>query len=307
MADQAGRFEHRPRLGRGLAALLGAAKDNSEPAATNSHGIRRVPIEFLRANPRNPRKRFDDPELDELAASIKERGVIQPILIRELPGLVDAYEIIAGERRWRAAQRAGKHEVPIIVIDAGEREGLEIAIIENVQRTDLSALEEAAGYAQLGVDYGYSHSDIARVVGKSRSHIVNTLRLLNLPAHTRALLSAGQISAGHARALLSVAQPDRIADRILAEHLTVRDVERLGKNVGKSMRTRRAASVDADTLALQNTLSLALGAKVTICHTGERGDIRIAFRNFDQLDEFCRRLCQLTATRKAATEGTSSE
>jgi ParB family chromosome partitioning protein len=238
-----------------------------------------------------------------LTASIRERGVIQPILVRELPGFVDAYEIIAGERRWRAAQRAGKHEVPIIVIDASEREGLEIAIIENVQRTDLSALEEAAGYAQLGVDYGYSHSDIARVVGKSRSHIVNTLRLLNLPAHTQALLSAEQISAGHARALLSVAQPDGIADRIVAERLTVRDVERLGKNVGKSMRTRRAAtSVDADTLALQNKLSLALGAKVAICHTGDRGDIRIAFRNFDQLDEFCRRLCQF-APRKAPTEG----
>jgi ParB family transcriptional regulator, chromosome partitioning protein len=302
MADETGRSEHRPRLGRGLAALLGAAKDDPEPA-TNSFGTRRAPIEFLRPNPRNPRKRFDNLELDELAASIRERGIIQPILVRELPGLVDAYEIIAGERRWRAAQRAGKHDVPIIVIDAGEREALEIAIIENVQRTDLSALEEAAGYAQLGVDYGYSHSDIARIVGKSRSHIVNTLRLLNLTAHTQALLSAGQISTGHARALLSVAQPDGIADRVVAEHMTVRDVERLGKNVGKSMRTRRAPSIDADSLALQNKLSLALGAKVTICHNGDRGDIRITFRNFDQLDEFCRRLCQF-APKNTLTEGT---
>jgi ParB family transcriptional regulator, chromosome partitioning protein len=295
MAEEVGRSEQRPRLGRGLAALLGTTKNDSEPSA-NSLGVRRAPIELLRPNPRNPRKRFDDTELDELAASIRERGVLQPILVREIPRFADTFEIIAGERRWRAAQKAGKHEVPIIVVDAGEREALEIAIIENVQRTDLNALEEAAGYAQLGIDYSYSHSDIARVVGKSRSHIANTLRLLNLPAHTQALLSAGQISAGHARALLAVAEPNGIADRIVSEHLTVRDVERLGENAGKSNRTKRSDfSIDADTLALQNKLGLALGAKVTIRHTGDSGDIRIAFRNFDQLDEFCRRLCQPAA------------
>jgi ParB family transcriptional regulator, chromosome partitioning protein len=295
MTEEAGRSEHRPRLGRGLAALLGNIKDDSEPAV-NSLGVRKAPIEFLKPNPRNPRKRIDDLQLDELAASIRERGVIQPILVRAIPRVADTYEIIAGERRWRAAQRAGKHEIPIIVVEADEREALEIAIIENVQRTDLNALEEAAGYAQLGADYGYSHSDIARVVGKSRSHVANTLRLLNLPAHSQMLLSAGQISPGHARALLAVTQPDGIADRIVAEQLTVRDVERLGEKTAKKLRAKHPAShIDADTLALQDKLGTALGAKVTIRHTGDRGDIRIAFRNFEQLDDFCRRLTQPAA------------
>ena len=292
MAEDAARAEHRPRLGRGLAALLGAAADAPEAAATGS-GVRKAPIEFLRPNPRNPRKRFDDAELEELAASIKERGVIQPVLVRPIPRVADAYEIIAGERRWRAAQRAGQHDIPIIVADVGDREALELAIVENVQRADLNALEEAAGYAQLGSDYGYSHGDIARVVGKSRSHIANTLRLNNLPEHTKTLLAKGDISAGHGRALLAVAQPDAIADRIVAEGLTVRDIERMGENAGKTARGRKPpVRVDADTLALQDKVGLALGAKVTIRHTGESGDIRIAFRDFEQLDDFCRRLCQ---------------
>jgi ParB family chromosome partitioning protein len=290
LAEDLARTEHRPRLGRGLAALLGAA---NEEHAEFARGARRTPIEFLRPNPRNPRKRFDDGELDELAASIKERGVIQPVVVRAISRIADAYEIIAGERRWRAAQRAGLHDIPVIVVEAGDREALEIAIVENVQRADLNALEEAAGYAQLGADYGYSHGDIARVVGKSRSHVANTLRLVNLPEHTRALLAGGQISAGHARALLAVAEPDAVADRIVADGMTVRDIERLGENSGKTTRLRGAtATVDADTRALQDKLALALGARVTIRHTGgEGGDIRIAFRNFDQLDDFCRRLC----------------
>jgi ParB family transcriptional regulator, chromosome partitioning protein len=292
MVEDAARSEARPRLGRGLAALLGAAND--EPSGlVQARGATKAPIEFLRPNPRNPRKRFDDAELDDLAASIKERGVIQPVVVRAIPRVADAFEIIAGERRWRAAQRAGQHDIPIIVVEAGDRESLEIAIVENVQRTDLNALEEAAGYTQLGADYGYSHADIARVVGKSRSHVANTLRLSNLPEHTRALLAEGQISAGHARALLAVAEPDPIGDRIVAEGLTVRDIERMGENAGKRARSHGSPSKpDADTLALQNKLGLVLGAKVTIRHTGESGDIRIAFRNFDQLDEFCRRLCQ---------------
>src|SRR5271168_5262004 len=185
MAEDTSRTEHRPRLGRGLAALLGTA--NEEPMEVGG-GARRMPIEFLRPNPRNPRKRFDDAELDELAASIKERGVIQPVLVRPIPRVADAYEIIAGERRWRAAQRAGHHEIPILVLEAGDREALEIAIIENVQRADLNALEEANGYSRLATDHGYSHADIARIVGKSRSHIANTLRLMSLPEHTRTLL-----------------------------------------------------------------------------------------------------------------------
>src|SRR5271169_3609839 len=281
MAEDAPRTENRPRLGRGLAALLGTANE----APDFGGGARRMPIEFLRPNPRNPRKRFDDMELDELAASIKERGVIQPVVVRPIPRVADAYEIIAGERRWRAAQRAGRHDIPVIVVEAGDREALEIAIVENVQRADLNALEEAAGYAQLGADYGYSHGEIARVVGKSRSHVANTTRLTNLPEHTRALLAGGQISAGHARALLAVADPDTLADRIVAQGMTVRDIERFGENPGKTGRPRKEpAAIDADTLALQDKLALALGAKVKIRHTGgESGDVRIAFQNFDQL------------------------
>jgi ParB family chromosome partitioning protein len=295
MAEDAARTEHRPRLGRGLAALLGAASEEPEAVAT-ARVARKAPIEFLRPNPRNPRRRFDDVELEELTASIRERGVIQPILVRAIPRVADAYEIIAGERRWRAAQRAGQHEIPIIVLEASDREALEIAIIENVQRADLNALEEAAGYARLGAEHGYSQGDIARIVGKSRSHVANTLRLTQLPEHTRALLAAGRISASHARALLAIAEPDTIADRIVTEGLTVRDIERMGERAAAAPRPRRTSrEIDADTLALQEKLGLALGAKVAIGHTGESGEIRIAFRNFDQLDDFCRRLCQPAA------------
>ena len=292
MAEDVARTEHRPRLGRGLAALLGAASEEPEAVAT-TRVARKAPIEFLRPNPRNPRKRFDEAELEELTASIRERGVIQPILVRAIPRVADAYEIIAGERRWRAAQRAGQHEIPIIVLEASDREALEIAIIENVQRADLNALEEAAGYARLGAEHGYSQGDIARIVGKSRSHVANTLRLTQLPEHTRALLAAGRISASHARALLATAEPDTIADRIVTEGLTVRDIERMGERAAAAPRPRRTSrEIDADTLALQEKLGLALGAKVAIGHTGESGEIRIAFRNFDQLEDFCRRLCQ---------------
>ncbi len=293
MADDAARHaDHRPRLGRGLAALLGDAEQEATPAARG--GARKTPIEFLHPNPRNPRKAFPDDELDELAASIRERGVIQPVLVRPIPRVADAYEIIAGERRWRAAQRAGLHEMPILIVEAGDREALEIAIVENVQRADLNALEEANGYQQLAADYGYAHADIARIVGKSRSHIANTMRLTNLPEHSRALLASGAISAGHARALLAVADPDAVADRIVAKGLTVRDVERLGERAGQSQRrsAKVAKPVDADTRALEEKLGLALGNKVTIRHTGESGEIRIAFHNFEQLDDFSRRLCR---------------
>jgi len=290
MAEDATRTENRPRLGRGLAALLGGPNPSNAEA---SRGSRQTPIEFLRPNPRNPRKLFDEAELDELAASIKERGIIQPVIVRAISGVADAYEIIAGERRWRAEQRAGLHEIPVLIVEAGDREALEIAIVENVQRADLNALEEAAGYAKLGADHGYSHSDIARVVSKSRSHVANTLRLTHLPEHTRSLLAGGKISPGHARALLAVTDPDALANRIVAEGLTVRDIERLGENSGKTARPRKgAAPIDADTKALQDKLALALGTKVTIRHGGETGEIRIAFRDFDQLDDFCRRLCQ---------------
>lgn len=292
MADDASRSEIRPRLGRGLAALLGGVQNDSKPIASQ-HEPRKAPIEHLRPNPGNPRKQFDDTELDDLAASIKEHGVIQPVLVRAIPQIADGYEIVAGERRWRAAQRAGQHEIPIIVMDASDREALEITIIENVQRSDLNALEEAGGYARLAADYGYSHTDIARIVGKSRSYVANTLRLIQLPEHTRKLLSTGHISAGHARALLAVAHPDVVADRILADGLTVRDVERLGENARNLRRGKREqGKIGRDTAALQNKLGLMLGARVTIRTRGESGEIRISFGSFDQLDDFCHRLCQ---------------
>jgi ParB family chromosome partitioning protein len=292
MAEEAARHaEHRPRLGRGLAALLGEAAQ--EVPAAGRAGPRKAPVAFLHPNPRNPRKDFNDVELDELAASIRERGVIQPVLVRPTANSADSFDIIAGERRWRAAQRAGLHDIPILVIDAGDREALEIAIVENVQRADLNALEEAAGYAQLAADYGYAHADIARIVGKSRSHVANTLRLIQLPEHTRALLSSGKISAGHARALLAVSDPDAVADRIVARGLTVRDVERLGERAGLSHRAAKPRKpIDPDTRALEESLALALGAKVTIRHSGGVGEIRLAFHDFDQLEDFCRRLRQ---------------
>ncbi len=286
------RTEHRPRLGRGLAALLGAA--GKSRAARAPRGARKTPIEFLRPNPRNPRKRFDDAELDELAASIRERGVIQPILVRAIPRVADAYEIIAGERRWRAAQRAGLHEMPIVVIEAGDREALEIAIIENVQRADLNALEEAAGYAQLGADYGYSHADIARIVGKSRSHIANTLRLAqSARAHAPAAGRRQDLRRARPRAARG-----RRSRRDRRPHRRGGPDGARYRAAGRERRQdcaaceKEPAKVDADTLALQDKLGLALGAKVTIRHAGESGEIRIAFHNFDQLDDFCRRLCQ---------------
>jgi ParB family transcriptional regulator, chromosome partitioning protein len=298
MAEEAARsIENRPRLGRGLAALLGDVGEEAS-SAERARAQRKTPIEFLRPNPRNPRKNFDEAELEELSASIKERGVIQPVLVRAIPRVADAYEIVAGERRWRAAQRAGLHEIPILVIEAGDREALELAIVENVQRTDLNALEEANGYAQLSADYNYSHSDIARIIGKSRSHIANTLRLLKLPDFARSLLASGQISAGHGRALLAVADPDATAREILAEGLTVRDVERLGRErepeetpAASGAPPRAPAEVDADTKALEHSLSVALGTIVSIRHRGESGEIRIKFHDFEQLDDFCRRLC----------------
>jgi ParB family chromosome partitioning protein len=259
-----------------------------------------VPIEFLRRNPRNPRKDFNDAELDDLAASIKERGILQPILVRTIVGVADAYEIVAGERRWRAAQRANVHDVPVILIEADERAALEIAVIENVQRADLNPLEEAMSYEQLGTEFGYSQGDLARVIGKSRSHIANTLRLLKLPKLSRRMLAEGHLSAGHARALLAVGDPDAIARRIADHGLTVRDVERIAqKEAGQSGqapangKANGATHVkDADTRALEKELSDALGLTVSIESRGERGEVRIRYKDLEQLDGLCTRLAR---------------
>jgi ParB family chromosome partitioning protein len=251
-----------------------------------ARGQKRVPIEFLRANPRNPRTVFDEADLEELTASIREKGIIQPILVRTVPGAADAYEIIAGERRWRAAQRAGLHDVPIVTIEADDKQALEIAIIENVQRSNLNALEEALGYDRLAAEFGYSQSDLAKVIGKSRPHVANTLRLLKLPDRTRAFLSSGALSAGHARALLSAADPDALAEKVVAKGLSVRDVEKAVQREaegGTGARTRPGGK-DADTRALEKRLSDRLGLAVEIAHKGEQGEVRIRYTTLEQLD-----------------------
>src|SRR5215470_7993719 len=238
--------EARSRLGRGLAALIGDV--GSEASVERGRGQRRVPIEFLRRNPRNPRHIFSDAELDELAASIRERGIIQPIVARAVRGAADAFEIIAGERRWRAAQRAGMHEVPVVVVEASDSEALEIAIIENVQRTDLNPLEEATGYQMLADQFTYGQDAIAKVVGKSRSHVANTLRLLKLPDSVKAYINAGKLSAGHARALINQPDPEALARNIVERGLNVRDVEALAQEraaqAGKPSKARARTRKD---------------------------------------------------------------
>ncbi len=287
--------EPRRRLGRGLAALLGDAGESAPPE--RPRGQRKAPIEFLRPNPRNPRSLFREADLADLTNSIREKGVIQPIVVRAIPGVADAYEIIAGERRWRAAQAAGLAEVPIVIHEADDREALELAIIENVQRADLNAIEEAKGYERLGSEFGYSQSDVAKIIGKSRSHVANTLRLLNLPESAKALVRDGAISAGHARALLAVENPEAVARRIVEEGLTVRDVEALAQaaqqagDASESRPSRKPKSEkDANTRALEKTLCDALGMAVEIKNQGERGEIRIRFQSLDQLDAVCRML-----------------
>lgn len=284
----------RPRLGRGLAALIGDSSDET-PAVERARGQRKVPVEFLRANPRNPRKAFAEEDLEDLSNSIRERGIIQPIVVRTVQGRADSYEIIAGERRWRAAQRAGLHDVPIIVVEAGDRDALEIAIVENVQRSDLNPLEEALGYEQLQNEYQYTQNDLARVIGKSRSHVANTLRLLKLPEPVRRMLGEGALTAGHARALLATEDPEGVARRIVAEGLSVRDAERIAQSEAepapkKKSGPRSPAVKDADTLALEKSLAEVLGLAVTIDHHGEAGEMKIKYSSLEQLDALCARL-----------------
>jgi ParB family transcriptional regulator, chromosome partitioning protein len=282
----------RPRLGRGLAALIGDAGEESA-AVSRARGQKKIPIEFLRPNPRNPRKSFDEADLEDLTHSIQEKGIIQPILARTVPGVADLYEIIAGERRWRAAQKAGLHEVPIIAVEADDKQALELAIIENVQRADLNPLEEAQGYQQLEHDFGYSQQELAKIIGKSRSHVANTLRLLKLPERTKLLLAQGSLSAGHARALLTMADADAIADKIVAEGLSVREVEKLSQQSNGQATARSvapAAGKDPDTRALEKSLTDALGLAVTITHQGDAGELRIRYKSLEQFDDLCRKL-----------------
>jgi ParB family chromosome partitioning protein len=282
----------RSRLGRGLAALIGDV--GTESSAERPRGQRRTPTSSLRPNARNPRRMFSEDELDELTASLRERGMIQPIVARPVRGAPDAYEIIAGERRWRAAQRAGLHEVPVVIIDATDEESLQVAIIENVQRADLNPLEEAEGYRALMEDYSHTQDDIAKMVGKSRSHVANTLRLLKLPPSIRAYIFKGKLDAGHARMLVGQPNAEKLAEEIVARGLNVRQVEEIarqesGRN-GKSPSRKRSAEKNADTLALEKRLSDALGLVVSIDHRGESGVVSIRYRNLDQLDDLAQRL-----------------
>jgi len=283
----------RSRLGRGLAALIGDVGEESQ-SAERAKTQRRLPIEFLRPNPRNPRRTFPEADLAELAASVRERGVIQPILARALRGAGEAYEIIAGERRWRAAQRAGLHDVPVVVIEATDEQSLEYAIIENVQRADLNAIEEAQGYEALAIEFKHSQDDIARIVGKSRSHVSNTLRLLKLPEPIKSYIRAGKLSAGHARMLVGQPNAEALAEDIVTRGLNVRQVEALardeGKKPSKGNHARKPRGKDADTLALEKRVSDALGLKVSIDHREGAGTVHVQYRDYDQLDEIVRRL-----------------
>lgn len=282
------------RLGRGLAALIGEM-DQPLPADTGPQQTvnpdRAVPIEHVSRNPKNPRRQFDENELQDLASSIRQHGIVQPVVVRPRG---ERFEIIAGERRWRAAQLAGLIDIPVIVRDVDDRTALELAIVENVQRSDLNPVEEALGYEQLIAEHGYTQNDLGEIIGKSRSHVANSLRLLKLPAPVMDMLSAGSLSAGHARALITTSDPVSLARTIVAKGMSVRDAERLAQNDIKAQNepasAGRTEQKDSDTLALERTLSDSLGLDVKINHRGGGGQVRISYRTLEQLEEVCRLL-----------------
>jgi ParB family chromosome partitioning protein len=279
------------RLGRGLAALIGDIDQAPASAAKPVPADRGLPIELISPNPRNPRRRFADDELADLCQSIREHGVVQPVVVR--PSQASGrYEIIAGERRWRAAQLAGLAEIPAIIRDVSDRVALELAIVENIQRADLNPVEEAIGFQQLIDDHGYTQADLGQVIGKSRSHVANTLRLLKLPENVRDMLVDGVLSAGHARALITADDPVGLACRIVEGGLSVRQAEALAQaptresSAGATVRPEK----DPDTLALEKLLCDVTGLNVAISHKQKGGEVRIAYRTLEQLDDLCRRL-----------------
>jgi len=291
MADEGARS----RLGRGLAALIGDV--GGESPVERPRGQRKMPIGFLRPNARNPRRMFATTELDELALSLRERGIIQPIVVRPMRDAADGYEIVAGERRWRAAQRAGLHEVPVVVIEATDAEALQLAIIENVQRSNLNPLEEAEGYRALMEEFGNSQEEIARIVGKSRSYVANTLRLLKLPEPVKTYIHAGKLDAGHARMLVGDANAKELAEEIVARDLNVRQVEAMAREravkSGKKSangKSHDATAKSADTTMLEKRLSDALGLTVSIEQRRGGGVLSIRYRSLEQLDDIARRL-----------------
>jgi ParB family transcriptional regulator, chromosome partitioning protein len=283
------------RLGRGLAALIGEMDRPAEPSRQQVNADGRVPIEFVTPNPRNPRRNFADGDLTDLAQSIREHGVVQPVIVRH-GAQAGRYEIIAGERRWRAAQRAGLTELPVIIRDVDDRVALELAIVENVQRTDLNPVEEAQGYQQLMDEHHYTQADLGQVIGKSRSHVANTLRLLKLPEVIRDMLVNGALSAGHARALVTAEEPAGLAKRIVEEGLSVRQAEALAQlpaaDEARTPRAKASFEKDPDTVALEKLLTDVTGLRVAINHREKGGEVKIAYRTLEQLDELCRRLKQ---------------
>lgn len=293
----------RQGLGRGLSALLGDDRPvvedmpvdaGGELESASPTGRRRLPIEFLERNSAQPRYRFNEEALEELALSIKEKGLLQPILVRELGP--EKFQIVAGERRWRAAQKAGVHEVPVVVRELSDTEVLEVAIIENIQREDLSAIEEATAYRRLMDEFGHTQEVVAGIVGKSRSHITNLLRLLNLPQKVRDLVDDGRLSMGHARALLSADDPVSLAGKVIADGMSVRQTEAAAKS-GEVKRREpqpggrsKKSGKDADTIALEKDLTAALSMKVAIDHQGEGGTVTISYKSLEELDELCSKM-----------------
>jgi ParB family transcriptional regulator, chromosome partitioning protein len=270
----------RRRLGRGLAELFGETEGDAAAAGAQT---RLVPIEFIRAGAFQPRRRFAEEELEALAQSIREKGILQPLLVRPVEGEEAAYELVAGERRWRAAQRVGLHEVPVMLRAIADVEALEIALVENLQREDLSPLEEAEAYSRLLREFGRTQASLAEAVGKSRSHVANTLRLLSLPTPVRRRLEEGELSAGHARALLPAADPVALAAEVVRRGLNVRATERLVERQGAARRGPRRPR-DADTLLLERELSAQLGLKVVLDAKAKGGVLSLHYRSLDQLD-----------------------
>jgi ParB family chromosome partitioning protein len=298
--------ERQRGLGRGLSALLGEAATEVAVAeagtvAVENAGVREVPIELLRRNPDQPRKVFTEAEVDELAASIREKGVLQPILVRAASGAPGEFQIVAGERRWRASQKAGLKAVPVLVRELDDLEVLEIGIVENVQRADLNAMEEALAYKALMERFGRTQDAVAQVVGKSRSHVANTLRLLALPEAVQDHVMAGRLSAGHARAIATAPDPAALAERVIAAGMSVRQAENLAREAlerpkREVARTPRGPEPkSADTQALEQDLSDALGLDVALEDRDGRGVLTIRYTTLEQLDDLCRRLMRASS------------
>ncbi len=283
-------------LGRGLSALLGdvdEAKVVAGAPVEEIAGVREIPIELIHRNEAQPRWMFSETEVEELAASIREKGVLQPILVRPAPGLPGEWEIVAGERRWRASQKAGLRVMPVLVRELDDVQVLEIGVIENVQRANLNAIEEAAAYQQLIDKFKRTQEEVAASIGKSRSHVANTLRLMNLPEGVRTYVLEGKLSAGHARAILTADDPQGLADQIIAKGLSVREAENLARATPSASRPKvagRKPAKDTDTQALEMDLADALGLDVEVLDKGGVGELRIKYATLEQLDELCRKL-----------------